>query len=75
VHTVADVAGALGDAYGPGHPPPVVSGAYRLADVRHVTASPERARRLLGFEASVSFARGMAEFATAELRTAAAGAA
>jgi len=74
VHTVADLAGALGDAYGPGHPLPVVSGAYRLADVRHVTASPERARRLLGFEALVPFAHGMAEFARAELRTAAAGA-
>jgi len=75
VHTVADLARALGDAYGPGHPLPEVSGAYRLADVRHVTASPERARRLLGFEASVPFARGMAGFATAELRAAVAGAA
>ncbi len=74
VHTVAELAGALGDAYGPGHPLPVVSGAYRLADVRHVTASPERARRLLGFEALVPFARGMAEFARAELRTTTAGA-
>ncbi len=72
VHTVADLARALGDAYGPGHPLPVVNGAYRLADVRHVTASPERARRLLGFEALVPFERGMAEFAKAELRTPAA---
>ena len=74
VHTVADLARALGTAYGPAHPRPVVSGAYRLADVRHVTASPERARRLLGFEALVPFVGGMAEFARAELRTAAAGA-
>jgi dTDP-L-rhamnose 4-epimerase len=74
VRTVADLAQALGDAYGPDRPQAVVSGVYRLADVRHVTASPERARRLLGFQASVPFERGMSEFATAELRTTALGA-
>ena len=74
VHTVADLAQALGDAYGPDHPQPVVSGAYRLADVRHVTASPERARRLLGFRNSVPFDRGVAEFSNAELRVASMGA-
>jgi dTDP-L-rhamnose 4-epimerase len=73
VRTVAGLAQALGDAYGPDHPEAVVIGRYRLADVRHVTASPERARRLLSFQASVPFERGMAEFATAELRAAALG--
>ena len=68
VHTVADLAQTLGDAYGPDRPDAVVTGAYRLADVRHVTASPGRARRWLGFRGSIPFERGMAEFATAELR-------
>ena len=49
-------------------PRPVVTGDYRLGDVRHVFASAERAREVLGFTASVPFADGMAEFARAELR-------
>jgi len=63
-HTIADVAGALA-ADGA---PPVVTGQYRLGDVRHVVASPERARAELGFAAQVSFAEGMREFASAPLR-------
>ncbi len=54
-------------------PPPRVTGAYRLGDVRHVFADPARASRELGFAAEVDFALGMAEFARAELRAAAAG--
>jgi dTDP-L-rhamnose 4-epimerase len=52
-HTVAEMAIALGGT-------PVVTGRWRLGDVRHIVASPERARRTLGFEASVGFAEGMA---------------
>jgi dTDP-L-rhamnose 4-epimerase len=52
-----------------GGPPPEVTGAYRAGDVRHIVASPERARRELGFGAGVSFADGMAGFARAPLRT------
>ena len=63
-HTIADVAGAIA-ADGPA---PVVTGQYRLGDVRHVVASPERARDELGFTAQVAFADGMREFATAPLR-------
>ena len=47
---------------------PVVTGAFRLGDVRHVVASAEAARRQLGFAAEVPFAAGIAEFARAELR-------
>jgi dTDP-L-rhamnose 4-epimerase len=36
--------------------------------VRHVFASPDRARQQLGFEATVSFEAGLQEFATAPLR-------
>lgn len=65
--TVGELAATLSSAMG--GPPPVVTGAYRLGDVRHVTASPVLAARLLGFEAQVGFAEGMAEFATAPLRS------
>src|SRR6266508_3728351 len=65
-HTVGEMATALAEAFG--GPSPVVTGGYRLGDVRHVVASPERARRELEFTAQVSFADGMREFAKAELR-------
>ena len=65
-HTVGEMAGALAAAFG--GPGPVVTGEYRLGDVRHVVASPDRAARALGFRAQVPFAAGMREFATAPLR-------
>lgn len=65
-HTVLDMAAALCDAFG--SDAPEVVGGYRLGDVRHVVASPERAAAELGFRASVTFAEGMREFASAILR-------
>ena len=65
-HTVGEMAAALATAFG--GPKPVVTGEYRLGDVRHIVASPARAGDDLGFHAQVSFADGMAEFATADLR-------
>jgi dTDP-L-rhamnose 4-epimerase len=47
---------------------PEVTGGYRLGDVRHVVASPERAGRGLGFRATVGPEQGLREFATAPLR-------
>ena len=44
---------------------PVVTGEWRLGDVRHVTASADRAEAMLGFAAEVPFAAGMAELAAA----------
>jgi dTDP-L-rhamnose 4-epimerase len=65
-HTILDLATTLAaEMRGPA---PEVTGAYRAGDVRHVTASPERARKELGFTASVGFAAGVAAFATAPLR-------
>ncbi len=54
----------------PGRPPvePQVTGGYRLGDVRHIVASPELARRDLGFTAEVAPEQGLREFATAALR-------
>ena len=67
--TVLDMARALTAAFGPGAPEPAVTGEFRVGDVRHVHAGPERARRDLGFVAEVGFAAGMAEFAGAPLRS------
>ena len=47
---------------------PEVTGGYRLGDVRHIVASPARARSELGFRASVRPVDGLREFATASLR-------
>jgi dTDP-L-rhamnose 4-epimerase len=47
---------------------PRVTGEYRAGDVRHVVASPERARQELGFSAAVSPRDGLPAFATAPLR-------
>ncbi len=47
---------------------PEVTGGYRLGDVRHIVASPERAAADLGFRASIRPEVGLKEFATAPLR-------
>jgi dTDP-L-rhamnose 4-epimerase len=65
-HTVAQLAAALASAAG--GPAPVVTGRYRLGDVRHITASSARARVELGWRPAVDFAAGVAAFATAPLR-------
>ncbi|MGQ0630409.1 MAG: NAD-dependent epimerase/dehydratase family protein [Sporichthyaceae bacterium] len=64
--TVGEVARALSAACG--GPAPVITGEYRLGDVRHITASSERLRRELGWKVSEDFAAGMAEFAAAPMR-------
>jgi dTDP-L-rhamnose 4-epimerase len=69
--TVGELASALADAVG--GPSPVVTGEYRLGDVRHVTASSERIRRELGWQAVVPFAAGVAEFAASPAGRAPAG--
>jgi dTDP-L-rhamnose 4-epimerase len=65
-HTVGDMARALAGAFG--GPEPVVTGDYRIGDVRHVVASPVRAGKELGFRARVEFDDGMRAFATDPLR-------
>ncbi|MFE3182154.1 NAD-dependent epimerase/dehydratase family protein [Streptomyces violascens] len=63
-HTVGEMARALSSAHG--GPAPVVTGEYRLGDVRHITADSARLRSELGWKPAVGFAEGMAEFAAAE---------
>ncbi|GAA1376425.1 NAD-dependent epimerase/dehydratase family protein [Streptomyces beijiangensis] len=65
-HTVGEMAGALARAHG--GPDPVVTGGYRLGDVRHITASSERLTAELGWKPEVGFDEGMAEFARSGLR-------
>ncbi|MDX3745346.1 NAD-dependent epimerase/dehydratase family protein [Streptomyces sp. AK08-02] len=65
-HTVGEMARALASAYG--GPEPVVTGEYRLGDVRHITADSSRLRAELGWKAEVGFEEGMREFARAKLR-------
>ncbi|MFJ9815807.1 NAD-dependent epimerase/dehydratase family protein [Streptomyces sp. NPDC101151] len=62
-HTVADLARALSAAHG--GPEPLITGEYRLGDVRHITADSSRLRAELGWKPEVGFAEGMREFARA----------
>ncbi|MER5779520.1 NAD-dependent epimerase/dehydratase family protein [Streptomyces sp. NPDC002039] len=57
--TVGDMAKALSAACA--GPDPVVTGEYRLGDVRHITADSARLRRELGWRPVVTFEAGMAE--------------
>jgi dTDP-L-rhamnose 4-epimerase len=68
-HTVLEFAEAMCEAL-PGAPSPIVTGQYRLGDVRHIVASTDLARERLGFRPRVEFTEGVADFATAPLRRA-----
>lgn len=59
--TVGEMAHALSRAlHGP---KPVVTGRYRIGDVRHITADSSRLRRELSWRPQVDFDQGMAELA------------
>jgi dTDP-L-rhamnose 4-epimerase len=64
-HTVGEMAVAL--AAERGGPTPVITGEYRLGDVRHIVALPDLAVKELGFHPRIGFAEGMREFAAAPL--------
>jgi dTDP-L-rhamnose 4-epimerase len=66
--TVGEMAEALSVTTGHESSRPIVTGEWRAGDVRHVFASPERAREALGFVAEEDFEAGMREFATLPLR-------
>ncbi|MDQ0772350.1 dTDP-L-rhamnose 4-epimerase [Streptomyces aurantiacus] len=65
-HTVGEMARALATAHG--GPDPVVTGEFRLGDVRHITADSSRLRNELDWKPEVGFEEGMREFAAARLR-------
>ncbi len=65
-HSIHDVAAALSAARG--GPPPVITGKYRIGDVRHIVASPDRLMAETGWRPAVGFDEGMKEFAYAPMR-------
>jgi dTDP-L-rhamnose 4-epimerase len=65
--SIGEVAGLVARGHGGGLEPEV-TGEFRSGDVRHVVASPERARSGLGFEAGITPEEGLPAFATAPLR-------
>jgi dTDP-L-rhamnose 4-epimerase len=65
--SILDMAEGLSEAF-EGELAPVVTGDFRLGDVRHVFACTDLARDALGFVAEEAFADGMTEFADAPLR-------
>jgi dTDP-L-rhamnose 4-epimerase len=69
--TVKQLAQSLTAATGRDAPQPATTGEFRLGDVRHVFASARKAHAELGFAATEDFDAGMAEFAGAQLRSAA----
>lgn len=65
-HTVGEMAKALATAHG--GPQPVVTGEFRLGDVRHITADSQRLRHDLGWLPRIPFEEGMREFARSPQR-------
>ena len=59
VRTIGDLAEELSRAYG--GPAPVVTGDYRLGDVRHITASSSRLRETLHWKPDYDLATGVAD--------------
>lgn len=60
--TVSEVVDALVAGLGAVEAKSVITGKYRVGDIRHNVASIERIRKLLGYEPSVKFAAGIASF-------------
>lgn len=67
-HTIGEFADELAAAFGAERPER--TGEFRIGDVRHITASADRIKAELGWNAEVEFADGVREFAHAPLRNA-----
>ncbi|MPZ91212.1 MAG: SDR family NAD(P)-dependent oxidoreductase [Actinobacteria bacterium] len=67
-HTIGDMADVLTGAFDTALVPEI-TGDYRLGDVRHVTGSPDKARRELGWTPTIAFEEGVVRtFARQSLR-------
>jgi dTDP-L-rhamnose 4-epimerase len=66
--TLLEMAWALHGTHAAPPLEPVVTGAYRRGDVRHIVASPRRAEQVLGFRARVAPADGLRRFVREPLR-------
>jgi dTDP-L-rhamnose 4-epimerase len=64
IHTVGRMAGLMSSAMG--GPPPVTTGQYRLGDVRHITADPAKAARVLGWSSRIRLEDGIADLVHAD---------
>jgi dTDP-L-rhamnose 4-epimerase len=65
-HSIYDVASTLSAARG--GPEPVITGKYRIGDVRHIVASPKLLMQETGWRPAITFDAGMKEFAYAPMR-------
>lgn len=57
--TILDIAGILADKLGKQRIKPRLLGKFRAGDIRHCFADASKAKRILGFEASVPFDKGI----------------
>ncbi|WP_344238117.1 NAD-dependent epimerase/dehydratase family protein [Kribbella hippodromi] len=62
IHTIADLATGLSTIYN--GPPPVITGQYRLGDVRHITASSARLRADLPWTPAHTLTTGLRDLLT-----------
>jgi dTDP-L-rhamnose 4-epimerase len=63
-YRIRDIAQRIADVLGRDSIEPQVTGQYRVGDIRHCFADIALAKKHLGYEAEVSFERGMAELAS-----------
>jgi dTDP-L-rhamnose 4-epimerase len=61
--TVREVAARTAAVLGKEHIEPIITGKYRVGDIRHCFADISLARRVLGYEPRVNFSDGLADLA------------
>ncbi|GAA2823044.1 NAD-dependent epimerase/dehydratase family protein [Kribbella solani] len=64
IHTIGDLAAGLSTIYN--GPEPVITGQYRLGDVRHITASSASLRADLSWKPTHTLTTGLADLLTAD---------
>jgi dTDP-L-rhamnose 4-epimerase len=62
-HNVREIARRMAETLGKPQIRPEITGKYRMGDIRHCYADISHARKVLGFEPEVPFARGLEELA------------
>ena len=61
--TISEIAGAMAKVMGKEALQPIVTGKYRMGDIRHCFADIERARSVLGYHPQVTLEEGLLELA------------
>lgn len=62
-YTILDLAGRAAQALGKEHIRPEITGKYRAGDIRHCFGDISHARRVLGYEPSVTIRKGLSDLA------------